>query len=324
MRIPEYLSPSALAVYEKDIEEYYLRYLAEAHAPKPQQTQPMSVGSSFDAYIKDYLYGLLNGTTKGTDFAFEKLFEEQVEKHNRDFAREAGRICFVAYQTSGILPDLVAMLEDGSDHKFEVSLQNTITLDSETVTLLGKPDLLFISKCGRPIILDWKVNGYCSKSGMSPNKGYIICRDGWTDETHSRTHGQTHKDCFRSQICDGIWYNSAYPFEEFAQQWAAQMATYLWLCGEPVGSDALIIIHQLSWRNKQCRIADIRGIISAEYQSLLHERYVKVWNAIHTGMEGEMKLERMEQLSTMAKQSLEGMASGDATERAFIEMTRRA
>ena len=324
MRDREYLSPSALSTWKKDQEEYFMRYLADAKAPKPGQTQPMGVGSSFDAYVKDYLYAKLNGTSKGTEFDFEKLFPAQVEEHNRDFALEAGKICLDAYRVSGALPDLVATLEDGSDHVFEISLQEEITLEEKSVVLMGKPDLMFKSPCGRPVILDWKVNGYCSKSMTSPSKGYIMCRDGWNDGTHSRTHGKFHKDAWLSEICPGLWYNSAYSFEEFAPQWAAQLATYIWLCGEPIGSDTLVIIHQLAWGNGKCRVADIRGVISEDYQRNLFKDYADLWNAVKTGLEGYMDLARIEQLNHMAQQSFDALNSGDANERAFVEMTRRA
>ena len=52
MRTPKYISPSALKLFEKNPTEYYLKYLADAHPPRSPQTQPMSVGSAFDAFVK--------------------------------------------------------------------------------------------------------------------------------------------------------------------------------------------------------------------------------------------------------------------------------
>lgn len=52
VRLRPYLSPSAVQVFEKDPNEFFLKYLAVDRPPKEQQTQPMGVGSVFDAYPK--------------------------------------------------------------------------------------------------------------------------------------------------------------------------------------------------------------------------------------------------------------------------------
>ena len=61
MRTPEYYSPSSLSTWLNNPRDFYLKYLADERPPREAQTQPMAVGSSFDAYIKCYLASCLWG-----------------------------------------------------------------------------------------------------------------------------------------------------------------------------------------------------------------------------------------------------------------------
>ena len=137
MRIPKYLSPSSLGTWEADQEEFYLRYLADKRPPRMPQTQPMSIGSAFDAYVKSYYHKVLFNTVD-PEFEFDTIFINQVEEHNRDWALVAGKYAFDAYQTSGALADLLNELQKSqSDPRFEFTLQDEFM----GVPLLGKPDL---------------------------------------------------------------------------------------------------------------------------------------------------------------------------------------
>jgi len=76
MRIPAYLSPSALGVFEKDREQYYLKYLADNRPPRMPQTEPMAVGSAFDAFVKSYLHHSLFGNHgKDNQYELNTIFE---------------------------------------------------------------------------------------------------------------------------------------------------------------------------------------------------------------------------------------------------------
>ena len=275
----KYLSPSALSCWKNDKEEFYIRYLAKDRPIRSPQTQPMSVGSAFDAYVKAYLYEEIFGI-KDSEFAFEKLFPDQVEEHNRDFALSAGAICMEAYRCSGVLADLLLMLQKSfTEPKFEITISDTVSCNLVGVPLLGKPDLLFHLETEEgvtPIILDWKVNGYCSKA--SPNKGYVVVRDGWVGAGAASKH---HKDCI-PMVKNGVMVNIAEPFDFYAPQWAGQLSTYFWLEGEPVGTQAICIIHQLACNKEkgQIRIADLRGSISREFQEELFNDYVACWKDV--------------------------------------------
>jgi hypothetical protein len=287
----------------------------------------MAVGSAFDAYVKSYIAQVL----KIEGWEFEELFEQQVEPQNRPDGRIAGAEVFSAYRTSGVLASLVATL-DKSIHgtvRLESTLRGQIS-ESELV-LLGKPDLMFVLPCGRPVILDWKVNGYYSKA--STKRCYRSVRDGKTDGgIYSKTHGTRHKDYYGKEICEGFDICVSENFEDYYPEHASQLATYLWLNGEAVGTDAVVVIHQIACSTasagRSIRVAEYRGVIGASYQHALHVDYQECWDAIQSpatvfaelGEDGSMR--KCEMLDAMAKQSAEGMEEDAVFERAWVEVTR--
>lgn len=175
-RKPEYLSPSALFCWRKDKDEYYRRYLSEAKIPRFRQTEAMSVGGAFDCWTKSAIlarYGLL--PMEDTDSPVEKIAEHAekgivacVEEYNLEFARRAGKACFEQYDRQGFLA-LLRVLDEARTIQTESTGRATI----DGVPLLGKPDLVFITKNGRTCVLDWKVNGWCGASVVRPKSGHI-------------------------------------------------------------------------------------------------------------------------------------------------------
>lgn len=110
MRQQSYLSHSALQLWDANRSEYYLKYLSDARTPREPQTQPMCVGSAFDAFVKAALHHSLFAHDKNGEFALETIFESQVESHNRDFAYPAGEYIFKCYCLSGRYAELLKML----------------------------------------------------------------------------------------------------------------------------------------------------------------------------------------------------------------------
>ncbi len=171
MRQPTYLSPTSVGIFYENREKFYMQYLCETKTPREPQTEPMAVGSAFDAFIKSWLVEKI----KGKDPAFQKesLFEAQVEPHNRDEAWRAGQTVFNAYSKQGALADLLLDLEGCvGQPRFEARIEAPVSKSGTfgDVPLLGKPDIYFITKLGARVIFDWKVNGYYSRSSVSPNR----------------------------------------------------------------------------------------------------------------------------------------------------------
>jgi len=290
MRTPAYLSPTGIGTWLKDRQEFYLKYLAENRPPRLPQTRPMSVGSSFDAYVKSYIVENLFGE-KRSEFELITLFEKQVESQNRDWAMPAGKNAFAAYKQSGALADLMIELNGALDEpRFEFKVTKDIKHDTciEGVTLLGYPDVYYINKQGLAVVCDWKVNGYCANSAKSPDKGYIMCRDGWkhTDFPPSRGTGSHHKDCQLMEV-GGMTINVAEKMNNVNKDWARQISIYAWLLGEPIGSKFIACIEQLTCKpngnTPLIRVASHRCRVDAEYQHELFRLAADIWERCRTG-----------------------------------------
>lgn len=283
MKIPKYLSPTSLAKWHEDQEMYYLQYLADLRPPRMPQTQPMAVGSAFDAHVKSYYHERLFGRGNDPRFEFGAIFEEQVEEHNRDWARKAGVYVFECYKTSGALNDLLGELQKSkSAPRFEFTLETEIN----GIPLLGKPDLYYIHCKGSPIILDWKVNGFCSRYAKSPNKGYLRIRDGWVGGIPSRNAGAMHKAVQPMRI-NGVIINIAIFLEDVDVSWATQLSTYAWLCGADVGSEFVCALDQIVAKpdapdRPMLRIAEHRCLTSGDFQRKTLQKYSELWAIINS------------------------------------------
>jgi len=287
MRRPQYLSPTALAMFYKDRSAFYLQRMADHPAPGPPQTQPMSIGSAFDAFIKSYLVKELFDQSR-PEFDLRTLFENQVEEHNRDWAWKHGAYVFHCYGESGATADLLLELEKAIEEpRFEFTIEGMIphTSLAEGIPVLGKPDVMFKTEHNW-VIYDWKVNGYCAKSPTSPKKGYIKCRDGWNSGNQSKNNGDAHKNC-QLGLIDGIFVNTNITLDQVDLTWAAQTGIYGWTLGIPIGSEFVVGIDQLVGKPiggdyPLIRVASHRCIISAEYQQTLLDRLAKAWSIIHS------------------------------------------
>lgn len=273
MRTPEYLSPTSIALWQYDQEEFYSRYLSDNKKVRELQTQPMSIGSAFDAFAKSYLYERLVGDGN-SKYEKEAIFEEQVASHNRDWAWENGEFVFNEYKKAGCLADLMLEMSKAIDKpRFEFTINDTVTTNIGEIPLLGKPDIFFINNESARVILDWKVNGYCRASNTSPMKGYIKLRPG----------DKVHRDCHLMMI-NGILINVAMHLEDGNKSWADQLSIYSWLLGEDFGSEQMIVgIDQIVGNREKLRFATHRLRISPDYQFELLALIEQIWETIQSG-----------------------------------------
>jgi hypothetical protein len=290
MRKPKYLSYSSLTKYEEEPDEWCIRYVVDNRPPREPQWQPAGVGSAFDARVKAVMYEYSYGANyKPEQFSYEALFEKQVEQHNRDFCGPAGDYVFACYELSGFLDRLKALADRAVEPpQYEFRIEREVG----GVPLLGLPDGHFIlpiedsQRETLDVIADFKVNGFCSRSSVSPNQGYILCMDGYSADKQSRSHGTTHakaevKDYKGIQI--GGW------MEDFSEQWANQLSGYGWCLGAEVGDENVVtLIHQCVAKPMKVgrpllRFAEFAGPVRKPYQDFLLQRYQKCWNAIETG-----------------------------------------
>lgn len=290
MRRPKFLSPTSLAQYYETPEEFYAQRLSDNPPPKFEQTQPMVVGSAFDAYVKNYLYQKFVGDPTGTPYQFQPMLEAQVEnKRYLDWGKKHGAYVFHCYQKHGALASLMQemSLSIAESIKMEMVVQKTI----QGVPLYGKPDLVFKVTCPQGVatfVLDWKVNGYCSAYKQSPKKGYI----------NLRPENKMHKNCVLGNVC-GITINMADYLESVDATWAAQTATYSWILGAEVGSEIYCGIDQLLCKRldtamyktpmwdaalengyPEISVASFRMALSEDFQHKLMAKYVHLWSLL--------------------------------------------
>jgi hypothetical protein len=328
MRKLPYLSPTSLSKFLDSSEEFYLSYLAEIRPPRQRQTQPMSIGSAFDAYAKSYLHKKLFGSNHpdSSKFQFETLFITQVESHNRDWAKHHGKFVFDQYVSSGALPDLFVELNSAiGEPRFELDILGTVQSDIHGVPFLGKPDLFFVNKEGLNIISDWKVNGYCSKSGASPTKGFIRRIPGF----------DCHKDAVPVNYRGTRVNGSTLKLHHVNNDWARQTVIYAWLCGCSVGSDFVHAIDQVTCNNRhnpqpgigypQLSFVQHRYRSDEEYQYSVFRTAVEAWDIISgppekyfRGLTDDESASRCAALESRAKSMFDGPQTDD--EALFLNM----
>lgn len=282
----------------------------------------MSIGSSFDAYVKAYLYEKLK---LGADpaYSFTKLFESQVEAHNREWAKKHGAFALECYRKCGALGDLLNELSRSvGKPRFEFDVTGVVTdLDNRSVMLKGKPDVFYINALGAKVILDFKVNGYCSNSAISPMPGYVRLR------TANDVQSKQHKDAFILTVA-GVKINAGTYLENLNEDWARQLAFYGWLCGCNVGEEFIVALDQLACgpggEYPIIRIAEHRLRISAEFQQATFNQAYEAMQVINSGhffrdVSLKESIERCKMLDGMAE-SLAG--DGTSDDNWFSKVTR--
>jgi hypothetical protein len=271
MREPKYLSPSGLNCWLKDRDEYYRRYLADTRWPRDPQTKPMAAGSAFDAFVKARIYKDL-GLGVDASMELDALMTAQVDPELRDWGWDVGRELFDWYVSVGGLADVMLLCAGASDVRMEFEVRGLVTGPSESkaigsVTLMGKPDLVVYRGEGRPVILDWKVNGYCSSRKPSPRRGYVNTRPG----------GRSHRDAVVGVDSGGDMRNLAQGIDG---DWGRQLAIYSWVMGAAVGEEWFCCIDQLCLGPDRDRweLAQHRGVVLAGEQHATWAACVECWD----------------------------------------------
>lgn len=285
MKAIQYLSPSSIGVWENDPDEFYLRYLADERPPRMPQTQPMAAGSAFDAYVKSALHAALFGKGNDPEYEVEALLVKQVEPQHLDWGRQHGKYIMEQYRQAGCLGQLLGDMQKAQgDPRFEFEIRGDVHglvgEDIHGVTLLGKPDVHYVNADGCTVILDFKVNGYCSPKGQSPMAGYTNLRSA------GRTNQGQHRDA-QLMMHRGMIININRYLEECDKTWARQLAIYGWLTGCPVGSDFLVAIDQIACAPTagglpSIRIAEHRTRVGPKFQWDTFHRAVAIWEITHS------------------------------------------
>ena len=279
----KYLSPTSLKIYENDPEQFYLQYLAKDRIPRMAQLQVMSIGSAVDARIKAFL--------APDKFDLEKLFNDQVEEHNREWAWENSERVFEEYKALGGLTDLMMDIQKSiiePVYEFDV-IGELVGGSQEGVPIFGKPDMFYVTEDGTKVIVDYKVNGYCSSYGVSPVKGYVKARGRARDgsiEVKEYPDATLIKE-------SGLVINVGAPMDTVAPEWAAQGCTYAWMLGVQDDENFIMQIEQFACRPTGIRCVTHRSKVSKEFQEELKNRYRRCWEHTYSWYD-----ERLEEMAT--------------------------
>lgn len=297
LRIPNFLSPSSISKFETDRTTFFERYLSPVKTKRPPQADFMSMGSAFDAFVKSAISTDIFGSnsTEGGQFDREKLFDSQVEPHNRDIVWPRAMDLWDQYVHSGAYG---ALLGDIAKSPEAPEMEFTAKGEIEGVPLLGKPDLRYLTPNHVKVIGDWKVNGSMSKTGASPVQGYQICRDAYD----SKTNGQSHKARrLKADAPDKVYKDytpfdlkgtiiNQYYMEDYSVDWADQLSIYSWLLGEPIGGEEYIIrMEQIACRPvksqplPRAKFATHMCRIGKPYQEAVLARVKMCWETIMSG-----------------------------------------
>lgn len=288
LRTPKYLSPSSLACAERDMEEFFYRYICpkDVRPEKPPQTDPMSVGSAFDALVKAELYQDYygRGQAEADGYTRTQLIGYQCEEHTLPYSLVLACDVFDQYKECGAYDNCFAMMNRSPKRP---RMEFDLVAEVGGVPLLGKPDLHFHTEGGCHIITDWKVSGACSRHGVSPQQGYQIA----LAVNGGRGIGEAHKRYEPGFVC-GLPVNRN-PMNATTDYWADQLATYAWALGEEVGSQQFICrIEQLACRPCPAKDPSDRlrvkccvhqSTVDEAYQKHLLVRYQNVWEAVSSG-----------------------------------------
>lgn len=270
VRSPEFLSPTALAMFEDFPVAYYFQYLgpAELKPSRFNQTDAMAYGSAFDGEVKWRLAHECNmalrarkdGTVRSTDFFRRadyglRKFISPPFKRNRAFLDRATLI------VDGYWNGPPA--EDVRKHGALLLEDDPQVQRLRGVPIYGKIDL----KTGEPRVVDFKVTGSCSKNPISPVPGYSA---GWVWNPTTNEYKPLKA---RSKV--------GQPMEDLKPEWATQLATYHFIDGGTEDQDANIGIDQVTFRSggRIC-YTQIRTHITKGYLSYVADRYETAWQAI--------------------------------------------
>lgn len=182
------LSPTGLFLWESNKDEYYKKYLSPIKVAPLKQTQPMAVGNAFDAYVK----------AKIMEVEVEDLLKKQVEEYNYEWAKSHGLSCYQQYVKLGGERRVLDCLATARSQMLDF----TGTRIVDGVPLLGKPDLFYHTNLGQPVVLDWKVNGWCSYTEKRPDSGHIGKADCyWLDGVGDVSYTSIKNKQWYDQLC---------------------------------------------------------------------------------------------------------------------------
>jgi len=273
-------------------QEFALRYLMPVPVPRTKTTKPMCIGTGFDAWVKFHLNKDLD---LGLDHLTYELQTTNIPDDLRIWTEQEGHGLFKLYKEQGAYGDLLTLLEGADAVIMEEHFERLLDLgEGRSIKLHGYPDLVFL-KWDRWFVIDWKVNGFCSKWGVSPAPGF------W----RSRPSDKHHKTYSKGMVGD-FEFNDAKCFSNWHKDWPTQLLFYHWMVNQKPLDRLYVGVEQLACSPKGIRSVSHRGALSPHFELEVKEKLIKFLTAIEkdhifTDLTLEQSQEKMQELTSMAE-----------------------
>jgi len=242
-----YVSPSMFLKWRMCQQKVYLSRLAGHTYPEADRSYPASVGTAFDAFIKDYIAkkrGMISPVLQ-LDFLLKGLSKESIEH---------GRIIAKAY----IISEWIKPLLEAKDLK----LEQEVYANFGGIPILGRIDAII-----NDIPLDWKVRGIRSVNKMYPTKGY-----GERYEYDLSTDKGTKVIYLANQkVPQDI------PLELRNEDWAIQLLFYNWLVRS---TPYKFQIHEIVQQDNKLIFVNHEYIITLAFSNKIKAELDQMWKCI--------------------------------------------
>jgi hypothetical protein len=277
-----YVSHSSLTLWEEDPEKWVRRYMGGV---KDAQTAPMAVGTVFDALVKNKII---------PEFDVESAYAGSltiVDGDEKQKALDGGELTAKAYFGSRNWIELQKYIDKWLDGGGNLDLvADTVNMrpwlpNGECVYFRTKPDLLLSHPDSRGVELDFKLNGFFSKQGVSIANGHVLKskQNGMFWEFESKGQAATTKSYLGTTISTEAMKDD---------KWASQLGLYGWgdnLVNDEGEGEWIAWIEQAAWRTdskgRRCpSFGTFRHKLSPEWMLNVKQRVVDMWTAIKVEM----------------------------------------
>jgi len=250
-----YISPSAFEESRRCEHLFYLKRLG----PTPFVVEPAGLaaqrGSAFDCYVKAGIRKELGQVDNHQEY-LQQLIAESVDPGALADSIPFGQRAYNEYKRFGLLDSI---LKEGI-HTVELDKKCTISDGENSVPVFVRPDA--VTNSG--VIVDWKVSGAASKSGVSPKPGY---KWSYTNGVRKGPHAL---------------YGA--PLEEIEPYWARQLSMYTWAhVGLLPFRDIPVAIELVTVRGDKITFSQYRTMVLAPFQEKLWKALVGFWNRAIVG-----------------------------------------
>jgi hypothetical protein len=267
------LSPSAFIKSHTCPFQYYLEKLSEIGFPRDKGSLAASVGTWFDVRVKEALIAAGIESSLPIEMIRASLDIEDEEIRNK--AIMMGDTLFDEYRKAGFLRDTKwKSLERHSSTAYR-GIELTGQLDATVMVVVDS----VLTEC----VLDFKVSGANSKTGVSPKPGYkkiygtnIFYGEGPTSRSKTGWEGP-HKN-----------YNPNIAFHTIDLTWAIQFCWYAWLLDpESAGEkDFFVEVHSPIYTGKglQVKFVVYQGWCTVAFQRALLKAIDNYIDRIESGV----------------------------------------